>query len=185
MENQTPVTPVNQKTSNFLIILLSILLFISVVIAGFFAYQTQKLVNELNVLRNQPNPVATTEPTAEPFVADSTSIPMSVSNLFDSINKKFKLNLVPVEENQFYSPSGLIGKKSWKIDLNSSNLGKSFTTYLLTLLSPVYAESGGIGGGGVDAYENTVLKCFHVYGYRGGDPSNWKDPYNYLTCTEK
>jgi hypothetical protein len=60
MENQAPVTPVNQsvgekviqteqqpKKSNFLVILLSILLFISVVIAGFFVLQTQKLTEEL------------------------------------------------------------------------------------------------------------------------------------------
>ena len=42
-----------QKSSNFLTILLSILLFISLTIAGYFAYQTQKLVKELQEFRNQ------------------------------------------------------------------------------------------------------------------------------------
>lgn len=56
------------KTNSFLVILLSILLFISVSIAGFFAYQTQKLVRELTALKNTPTPVATIEPiaTADP-----------------------------------------------------------------------------------------------------------------------
>ncbi len=75
MENQT--VPVNQsvgetviqteqqsKKSNFLIILLSVLLFISLAIAGFFAFQTQRLVSELTTLRTQPNSVATSEPIA-------------------------------------------------------------------------------------------------------------------------
>lgn len=65
---QTPVTPVITSQSNFLVILLSILLFISVLIAGFFAYQTQKLVKEL---RNTA--VATIEPTAEPVATSSPS----------------------------------------------------------------------------------------------------------------
>lgn len=79
-ENQEPVTQVNQlpslptqagKSNNFLIILLSILLIISVVIAGFFAYQTQQLVKQLTVYRLQPTqtstPIATTEPTLKPI----------------------------------------------------------------------------------------------------------------------
>jgi len=72
----TPTTPVvtpqivveQPKQSNFLIILLSSLLFISAVIAGFFAYQTQKLVTELTVLKNEPTPtaIAKVEPTRDP-----------------------------------------------------------------------------------------------------------------------
>ena len=54
--------------SNFLVILLSILLFLSVSIAGFFAYQTQKLVKELNNLKSDEKIVSevTPEPTADP-----------------------------------------------------------------------------------------------------------------------
>ena len=46
------------KNNNFLIYLLSILLLISVLIAGFFAYQTQKLVKEITKLET---PVACTK----------------------------------------------------------------------------------------------------------------------------
>lgn len=63
------------KQSNFLVILLSVLLFISVVIAGFFAFQTQKLVKELTMLRTQTTPVTTVEPTNEPVASvDSISV---------------------------------------------------------------------------------------------------------------
>ncbi len=75
-ENNLVPTPVvtsqvaveQPKQSNFLAILLSILLFISVVIAGFFAFQTQKLVKELTVLKNEPTPtaIAKVEPTRDP-----------------------------------------------------------------------------------------------------------------------
>ena len=69
--NQLPSEPVIQKPNNFLVVLLSILLFISLVIAGFFAYQTQKLTQELLESRNQnlviqtPTPIATTDPTMD------------------------------------------------------------------------------------------------------------------------
>lgn len=73
---QTPVAPVvapqvvaeQPKQSNFLVILLSVLLLLSILIAGFFAYQTQKLVKELTVLKNEPTPtaIAKVEPTSDP-----------------------------------------------------------------------------------------------------------------------
>ena len=70
MENQTqiPVIQLEQqsKKSNFVILLLAILLFISLAITGFFAFQTQKLVKELTLLRTEPTPVATIEPMADP-----------------------------------------------------------------------------------------------------------------------
>ncbi|MDZ7587138.1 MAG: hypothetical protein U0946_05240 [Patescibacteria group bacterium] len=54
------------KNNNFLIILLSILLLISIIVAGFFAYQTQKLVAQLNTYINKPEPLATESPTPTP-----------------------------------------------------------------------------------------------------------------------
>lgn len=73
-ENQIPVAPVvtpqvvieQPKQSNFLVILLSVLLFISVSIAGFFAFQTQKLVKELNLVKVTPTPITMVEPTIDP-----------------------------------------------------------------------------------------------------------------------
>ena len=57
------------KQSSFLVILLSSLLIISCLIAGFFAYQTQKLVVEITGYRQQikqtPTPTTTPDPTAD------------------------------------------------------------------------------------------------------------------------
>jgi hypothetical protein len=80
MENQTVpvVTPqvvVEPKGNNFLVILLSILLFISVVIAGFFAYQTQNLVKELSLRDDRSNVDTSTIEITPPTIS-----PMSTSN---------------------------------------------------------------------------------------------------------
>lgn len=62
------------KKNNFLVILLSILLVISCLIAGFFAYQTQKLAKELQEIKSQksviptPTPLVFSEPTTDPTV---------------------------------------------------------------------------------------------------------------------
>ena len=62
--SQSEPTSLGQpKQNNFLVVLLSILLMLSVVIAGFFAYQTQKLVKELTILKTEPTLVGTVEPT--------------------------------------------------------------------------------------------------------------------------
>lgn len=68
----TPQVKIEQsKKTNFLVILLSTLLIISVVISGFFAFQTQKLVKELTLLRTEPTPMATVEPTTEAVATNS------------------------------------------------------------------------------------------------------------------
>lgn len=57
------------KSNNFLINLLSVLLLLTCLVAGFFAWQTQKLVKELTEIRNQklvtPTPTTTPDPTAD------------------------------------------------------------------------------------------------------------------------
>lgn len=54
LEPKTAAVPTTEpKTNNFIVILLSILLIISVLISAFFAYQTQKLVNELTSLKSE------------------------------------------------------------------------------------------------------------------------------------
>lgn len=59
---EKPVKP------NFIIILLSVFLIIAVLIAGFFAYQTQNLVKELNTVKivSVPTAIATVVPTSTP-----------------------------------------------------------------------------------------------------------------------
>ena len=75
MENQIPViskvdgqqtTVTHTKPNNLLVILLLILLVISVVILGFFVYQTQKLTKQLSIYKNvsslTPTPTTTFDP---------------------------------------------------------------------------------------------------------------------------
>jgi hypothetical protein len=83
---QTPITPVVVPQSNFLTVLLSVLLLLSVAIAGFFAYQTQKLVKELTILKTEEKivAVATTEPTVEPIATSSPSPEPSLTPIASS-----------------------------------------------------------------------------------------------------
>ncbi|MEK7168498.1 MAG: hypothetical protein AAB778_00625 [Patescibacteria group bacterium] len=64
MESVQPVP----KQSNFLVILLSILLIISCLIAGFSAYQTQKLVKQLRVMGDELKPTPATTQTPTPTI---------------------------------------------------------------------------------------------------------------------
>jgi hypothetical protein len=84
MENQTLIEQLNQpQKNNPVIILLSILLFISVAIAGFFAFQTQKLAYELKIIRITPTTIPTIMPTIEPSsepVATTKATPDPTAN---------------------------------------------------------------------------------------------------------
>lgn len=88
----TAVQTVDQKpsTNSFLVILLSVLLLLSVIIAGFFAYQTQKLVKELTMLKTEPipTPEVTMEPTTEPVATDSSEVDPT-ANWKTYTNEKF------------------------------------------------------------------------------------------------
>ncbi len=91
-----------QKQSSFLVILLSVLLLLSVLIAGFFAYQTQKLVAELRIMKDEVRitPTATIEPIAtESVVLDTTNWKTYTSEKFDF---SFKY---PVEMSYVYDQS--------------------------------------------------------------------------------
>jgi hypothetical protein len=65
--SSVPLVDSRPKANNFLVVLLSILLFISLSIAAFFAYQTQKLVADLTDYREQvkqtPIAIETSDPT--------------------------------------------------------------------------------------------------------------------------
>lgn len=68
----------NQNKNDFVITLLSVLLLISVFIAGFFAYRTQNLVKEIIKLRITASPTITSipspkVPTETPISTDSAS----------------------------------------------------------------------------------------------------------------
>jgi hypothetical protein len=93
MESQTPqitfpVANVQPKPNNFLIVLLSVLLLLSVSIAGFFAYQTQMLVKELTLLKIEPTPTAVA-PTVEPVATDSVTVVDPAANWKTYTNAKY------------------------------------------------------------------------------------------------
>lgn len=64
----TTIVEPSVNRSSFLVILLSILLIISCLIAGFFAWKTQQLVSKLRVMSNESKPttIATASPTPDP-----------------------------------------------------------------------------------------------------------------------
>lgn len=64
------------KQNSFLTTLLSILLLLSCIIAGFFAYQTQDLVKELTKLKSktESTPIATSLPTEAPTATGSAVV---------------------------------------------------------------------------------------------------------------
>ncbi len=88
----------NGKKDNFLITLLSCLLLISCLLAGFFAWKTQKLVSELRVATNvlKPTPIATSTPTPDPTANwktyTSTKYGFSFKYPNDFINKEISNN---------------------------------------------------------------------------------------------
>lgn len=78
------------KTSNFLVVLLSVLLVLSVSIAGFFAYQTQKLSKELNTLKLEPE--STFPMYTEPTETGSAILDDSTVNLKTYTNTDYLIS---------------------------------------------------------------------------------------------
>lgn len=114
-ENQLPQTEVNQsfgnsdstndqrpKNNNFLVILLSVLLIISVAISGFFAFQTQKLVKELTELKVQEKVVAVA--TTEPIATESSAVD-PIAN-WKLVSNKFWTFKIPSNQNYIKCSSG-------------------------------------------------------------------------------
>ncbi len=79
------------KSNIFLIILLFILLIISTSIAVFFAYQTQKLIKEINALKVVPTPISTISPTAAPVQTESALIDITSWETYVNTKKGYSL----------------------------------------------------------------------------------------------
>lgn len=98
----------DNKKSSFLITLLSVLLLVSVFIAGFFAWQTQNLVREINSNKIELTPIAT-----QTSDQDSTQNWKIYSN--DKLGFSFKLApvfkypeiITPSESNSFSNKEGV------------------------------------------------------------------------------
>ncbi|MFZ3301558.1 MAG: hypothetical protein WA152_02485 [Microgenomates group bacterium] len=114
------------KQSSFLVTLLSVLLLLSCIIAGFFAWQTQQLVKELTNKQIETNP--TTEPTP---TSDSTENWRSYTN--EKLGFSFKLapifiypkNIVPSEGNVFSNKDGI----SSPLELSENDILLESTVY--------------------------------------------------------
>ncbi len=128
MPNSTPlVTPqvvIEQpKRSNFLVILLSVLLLLAVSIAGFFAFQTQKLVKELAVLKTEEKVVAVA-------TEELTSDPTASWNTYTNNVLKYTIK---------YPTDWIIDKSEAELPVNDQNSQKlviSKDGYKLTILWP-------------------------------------------------
>lgn len=105
-EVTTPVAIEQPKQSNFLTILLSILLIISVAISGYFAYQTQMLVKELSTLKTQDkSAVDTLELAVEPIATESSEIDPT-ADWKTYTNSKFNFSFkYPAEMSYIYDQS--------------------------------------------------------------------------------
>lgn len=128
--NQAPTNEVQTtpKQSNFLVTLLSILLLISCLIAGFFAYQTQKLVKELTIYRLQPTEAPVPTPTPYPTADWKT-----YENIKYGYTVKYPPLLVPVETINdsylsFLNFEGDTTPETFSIYVRKSNLDNEIET---------------------------------------------------------
>jgi hypothetical protein len=117
------------------------------------------------------------------FTESKAEIPKPISDLFTQVNKRLSLNIIPTIENKFETPTGIINKKSWKLDL--SNLKTSGLISVLTSSLKTNNENADGGFGATMGYENTQMKCFYSYSCRSPDPINCTDEFKALTCTEQ
>lgn len=109
-----------QKQSNFLVTLLSILLIISCLIAGFFAYQTQKLVKEITKIKNVPTPVAIATPTPDLITSEKAAeIVRDLSEVKSFFNKTQNAKIA-LDESQN-------NDKFWTIQVYESFLDHNVT----------------------------------------------------------
>lgn len=130
-EVQSVLMPNDQqpKTNNFLVILLSVLLFVSVSIAGFFAFQTQKLVKELTALKSEEKvvAVATEIPTTEPVATDSTTVdPTADWKTYTNIAYKYSISYPSTYNisNQADGATGAIPANANNIFISESSNSK-------------------------------------------------------------
>lgn len=160
--------PVYEKKNNFIVILLTALLLLSITIASFFAYQTQRLVSELNSLQSKLTPVATVQPTSDALLSWETY----TGKIFS-----------------FRYPKGMTLLKQQNIEdpSNSQNIGDSVSLsngeYKLQVSSNF---NGGWGGNPclitkeriIDGHSSQLL----LFGKPIGETDNCSDEYSGLVA---
>jgi hypothetical protein len=156
-ENNIPVTQSSSepeiqieqlpKQSNFIVILLSILLIISVAISGFFAFQTQKLVKELTLVRTELSPVATVEPTLEPVETSKADIVDPAVSLKTYSNTKYGFSFkYPLSTKVMGDLNGstftlINDSKVVTVIIGNNSLKSSVKDYYLSQISPTDPQS--------------------------------------------
>lgn len=100
--NQLSSESIIQKPNSFLITLLSILLLISCLIAGFFAWQTQNLVKELNKIRSVSTPTSTPIWSPEPLEVEEVLLPITNINGCSTLYPNTKYQLILPENWKLY-----------------------------------------------------------------------------------
>ena len=127
IENSEPIKIEAPKQNNFLVVLLSVLLIASVIIAGFFAYQTQTLVKELVLLKAVATSIS--EPTIEPTTKtiatpDPTANWKTYTNASSNYQVKYPSDWKVV--NQSAGSMGMVVSESRYIEIGLGE-GKSGT----------------------------------------------------------
>lgn len=150
--NQTPEVVSDQqpvaKNNSFLVSLLSTLLLLAVLIAGFFAYQTQNLVKELNTIKNKEAIGQTPTPSVSPKALFDA---ISFDNLKDgdTITSPFKLTGMIDKSWTFESTFSIEildkDRKSLKqspVNVSFENEDSQFGSFSETLTFSTQSESG-------------------------------------------
>lgn len=152
-QQQLPTPP--EKTNSFLVTLLSVLLLISVFIAGFFAYQTQSLVKELNTLKVVSTPNVAVSPSPDPTANWKT-----YTNTELAVEFKYPSDWSLTDTNQngrvIFGPA-LDGLKVYTVtvEVNGKANGQEISSYVTNLVN--LANSGPMGGIRYDSKENVSI----------------------------
>lgn len=188
----TPVVSVpaevgQPKKSNFLVILLSILLIISVAISGFFAYQTQKLVKELNLLKTEEKIVAVDTKVLEVdltanwktyndskfnylFKFPDTWTDQTSTNDKDLGNFSLKSN-----EDEWITGTVFTGAPDLENDKKNGGSSHSFVLNSQKYLFVVYSECMGPGCGVSKKHLDIFGQIVDTFKFSNSDPTaSWK-----------
>ncbi len=111
--------------------LLSVLLLISVFVAGFFAYRTQNLVKEITKLKSVPDPIAQASPTPDPTVDWKTYIDDEYSFKYpNDLSEGPATQAFKTFGNSNNSSSLIVGEVENRISVTNNDKFKNVSEYI-------------------------------------------------------